>query len=144
MWELKAKYRRKGLDNDVGKSWDRNVNSNRRMGLILKVNINHHLLYITTNTVFTYQQSTMVSNSGRSIIDLTLTCGLKNIKVVFETIIDQQANKWTELIVDSATSLFVVLTEISNKMAKGWWNKNIKAARKEIKSESAARVCEKL
>ena len=52
------------------------------MGLILEDIINRHGLYITTNTDFTYQQSTMVSKSGKSTIDLTLTCGLQNIKVV--------------------------------------------------------------
>ena len=121
----------------------------------------------------------MVSNSGKSTIDLTLTHSLKNIKVVtkyftltetrykaieilieqepsckpnpkFKTInpdwekweqflqapledystnfrleisekvIDQQANKLTELIVDSATSFFG-MTETLNKRAKGWW-----------------------
>ena len=51
------------------------------MGLILE-DINRHSLYITENTDFTYQQSTMVSNSGKSTIDLTLTRGLKNVKVV--------------------------------------------------------------
>ena len=40
--------------------------------------------------------------------------------------------KLTELIVGSATSFFG-LTGISNKRAKGWWNRNIKAARKETK-----------
>ena len=161
------------------------------MGLILDDIINQHGLYITTNTDFTYQQSTMVRNSGKSTIDLTLTHGIKNIKVVrkdftfiktkhkaieilieqepsfkpnpkfrtkngdwekwkqflqapledystnfpleiSEKVIDQQANKLTELIVGSATSFFG-LTEISNKRAKGWWSNNIKAARKEMK-----------
>ena len=160
------------------------------MGLILE-DINRHSLYITENTDFTYQQSTMVSNSGKSTIDLTLTRGLKNIKVVTkdfiliktrhkaiemlieqepsfkpnhkfrtknadwekwkqflqaplegystnvhlgisEKVIDQQANKLTELIVGSATRFFG-LTEISNKRANVWWNNNIKAARKEMK-----------
>ena len=41
------------------------------MGLILEDIINQHGLYITTNTDFTYQQSTKVSNSGKSTIDLT-------------------------------------------------------------------------
>ena len=50
------------------------------MGLILEDIINQHGLYITTNTEFTYQQSTKVSNSGKSTIDLTHR--LKNIKVV--------------------------------------------------------------
>ena len=52
------------------------------MGLIPEDIVNRHDLYITTNTDFTYTQSTMVSNSGKSTIDLTLTRGLKNIKVV--------------------------------------------------------------
>ena len=51
---------------------------------------------------------------------------------ISEKVIDQQANKLTELIVGSATSFFG-LTEISNKRAKGWWSNNIKAARKEMK-----------
>ena len=38
----------------------------------------------------------------------------------------------TELIVGSRTNFFG-LTKISNKRAKGWWNKTIEAARKEIK-----------
>ena len=43
------------------------------MGLILQDIINRHGLSITTNTDFTYQHSAMVSNSGKSTIDLTLT-----------------------------------------------------------------------
>ena len=156
------------------------------MGLILENIINQHGLYITTNTDFTYQQSTKVSNSDKSTIDLTHR--LKNIKVVYnkkqgtrllkswlsrnphssqiqsseqknadlkkwkqflqvpledystnfpleisEKVIDQQAQKLTDLIVGSATSVFG-LTEISNKRVKGWRNNNIKAARKEMKS----------
>ena len=59
--------------NSRNKIWDRNTNHNSRMGLILEDIINQHGLYITTNTDFTYQQSTMVSNSGKSTIGLTLT-----------------------------------------------------------------------
>ena len=44
---------------------------------------------------------------------------------ISEKVIDQQANKLTDLIVGSATSFFG-LTEISNKRGKGWWNNNIK------------------
>ena len=51
---------------------------------------------------------------------------------ISEKIIDQQVDKLTELIVNSATS-FLGLTEISDKRTKGWWNNNIKAARKEMK-----------
>ena len=58
-----------------------NANNNSRTSLILEGIINCDGLYMATNTDFTYQQSTMVSNSGRSTIDLTLTHGLKNIKV---------------------------------------------------------------
>ena len=67
--------------NSRNKMWDRNTNNNR-MGLLLDDIINQHGLYIKTNTGFTYQQSTMVSNSDKSTIDLTLTRGLKNVKVV--------------------------------------------------------------
>ena len=50
---------------------------------------------------------------------------------ISENVIDQQTSKLTELIVGSATSFFGP-TEIS-KRTKGWWNNNIKAARKETK-----------
>ena len=66
----------------IGDFNSRNTNNNSRMGLLLEDIINRHGLYIKTNTGFTYQQSTMVSNSGKSTIDLTLTRGLKNVKVV--------------------------------------------------------------
>ena len=52
------------------------------MGLILEDIINQHGLYMETNTGFTYQQHKMLSNSGRSSVDLTLTRGFKNIKLV--------------------------------------------------------------
>ena len=52
------------------------------MGPILEEIINRHGLYITINAHFTYQQSAMVSNIGKSTIELILTRGLKNMKVV--------------------------------------------------------------
>ena len=69
-------------DFNRNKVWDRSTSNDSRMGLILEDIINQHGLNITTNTDFTYQQSTMVSNSGKSTVELTLNCGLKNIKVV--------------------------------------------------------------
>ena len=51
---------------------------------------------------------------------------------ISEKVIDQQANKLTDLIVGSATSFFG-FTETSNKKARGWWNNSLKAARKEMK-----------
>ena len=71
-----------GNFNSRNKTWDRNANNNSRMGRILEDIINRHGLYITTNTDCTYQQSAMVCNIGKSTIDLTLTRGLKNIKIV--------------------------------------------------------------
>ena len=68
--------------NSRNKIWERNANNNRRIGLILEDIINRVGLYITTNADLTYQQSTMVTNSGKRTIDLTVTSGLKNIKVV--------------------------------------------------------------
>ena len=66
--------------NSRNKIWDRNPSNNSRMVLVLEDISNQHGLYITTNTDFTYQQSAMVSNSGKTTIQLTLTRGLKNIK----------------------------------------------------------------
>ena len=57
---------------------------------------------------------------------------------ISEEVIDQQANKLTDLTVGSATSFFG-LTEISHRRAKGWWNNNIKAARKEMKESVTVR-----
>ena len=54
--------------NSRNKIWDRNANNNSSMGLILEDIINQHGLYIKANTDFTYQQPTMVSNSGKSTI----------------------------------------------------------------------------
>ena len=51
---------------------------------------------------------------------------------ISEKVIEQQANKLTELILGSAKS-FTGLTEISNKRGKGWWNNKIIAARKGMK-----------
>ena len=70
--------------NSRNKIWDRNANNNSRMGLILEDIINLHGLCIATNTDFTYQQRTMVRNSGKSTIDFTLTRALKNIKLVMK------------------------------------------------------------
>ena len=71
------------------------------MGLILEDIINQHGLYIKTNTGFTYQQYTMLSNSGKSSVDLTLTRGLKNIKLVTKdfTLIKTR-HKATEILID--------------------------------------------
>ena len=52
--------------NSRNKTWDRNANNNSRMGLILEDIINRHRLYITANTDFTYQQSTMVSTVAKA------------------------------------------------------------------------------
>ena len=54
--------------------------NNSKMGLILEDIITSQGLYITTNTDFTYQQSTMVNRSGKRTIDLKINCSLKNIK----------------------------------------------------------------
>ena len=75
------------------------------MGLILEDIINQHGLYITTNTDFTYQQSTMVSNSGKSTIDLTLNCDLKNIKVVTKDFtLTKTRHKAIEILIDQEPS----------------------------------------
>ena len=47
-------------------------------------------------------------------------------------ILDQQVEILTMLIQTSATDFFG-LTEASNKKSKGWWNSDIKAARKKVK-----------
>ena len=75
------------------------------MGLILEDIINQHGLYITTNTDFTYQQSTMVSNSGKGTIGLNLNRDLKNIRVVIKdfTLIKTR-HKAIEILIDQEPS----------------------------------------
>ena len=68
--------------NSRNKKWDTNANNISKVCLICEDIINRHGLYIATNTDFTYQQLTMVSSSGKNTINVTLTRGLKNIKVV--------------------------------------------------------------
>ena len=77
------------------------------MGLILEDIINQHGLYITTNTDFTYQQSTKVSNSGKSTIDLTHR--LKNIKVVTK---NKAQGYWNP---DWAGTLIQAKSKVQNK-----------------------------
>ena len=55
-----------GEFNSRNKIWDRNANNNSRMVFILEDIINLHGLYIATNTDLTYQQRTMVRNSGKA------------------------------------------------------------------------------
>ena len=61
----------------------------------------------------------------------------KNCKFLSTTnkkkLIDEQACLLTEIIAESAASFFGMST-ISTKESKGWWNKNIKIARNEVKA----------
>ena len=67
--------------------------------------INCHDLYIATSTDFTYQQSTIVSNSGKITIDLTLTHGLKNTKVVTKDLTLMKArHKVIEILIEQESS----------------------------------------
>ena len=88
-------------------------NQNSRLGLIFEDIINHHGLHIIANTGFTYHQSTIVSDSGKSTIDLTLTCGLKNIKLEknefdlqFKNEIEEKINSVLELNQTSSSEIF--------------------------------------
>ena len=51
------------------------------MGKLLEDIINRHNLFIATDADSTYQQSVSINNSGKSTNDLTLTCGLANVKI---------------------------------------------------------------
>ena len=51
------------------------------MGKLLQDIISRHNLFIARDADFTYQQSASINNSGKSTIDLTLTCGLANVKI---------------------------------------------------------------
>ena len=91
--------------NSRNEIWNRNADNNIGMGLILEDIINRHGLYITTNTGFTSQKSTMVNNSGKSTIDLTLTRGLKNIKVVTKDItLIKTKHKAIEILIEQEPS----------------------------------------
>ena len=51
------------------------------MGKLLEYIINRHNLFLATDADFTYQQSASINKSGKSTDDLTLTCGLANVKI---------------------------------------------------------------
>ena len=70
------------------------------MGLILEKIINRHGFYIITTTDITYQQSVMASKSGKSTIDLTLTRGLKNIKVVKKCYLNKTSHKAIKVLIE--------------------------------------------
>ena len=52
---------------------------------------------------------------------------------VSRNIIDEQANLFVNIITESAFSFFGV-TEKSKQESKGWWNKDIKKARNDLKN----------
>ena len=69
-----------------------------------------------------------------SIWERILDTKLKNFQDSFTTninpdIIDAQTSALTNIIIDSATDFFGN-TETSKKISKGWWNTDIKNARK--------------
>ena len=81
-------------------------------------------------------------NADWSIWERILDTKLKNFQDSFQTninpdIIDAQTSTLTNIIIDSTTDFFGN-TETSKKIiSKGWWNTDIKNARKTIKMRSA-------
>ena len=77
-------------------------------------------------------------NADWSIWERILDTKLKNFQDFFSTIInpdiiDAQTSALTNIIIDSATDFFGN-TETSKKISKGWWNTDIKNARKTVKN----------
>ena len=93
-----------GTLNSKKKIQDRSASNNSRMGLILEEIINRHGFYIITTTDITYQQSVMASKSGKSTIDLTLTRGLKNIKVVKKCYLNKTSHKAIKVLIEQEPS----------------------------------------
>ena len=108
--------------NRRNKLWDRNANNNSRMGLILEDILNYHGFYVTTNTDFTYQQSTMVSNSGKNTADLTLTCGLKNKVVTKDFTLIKTRHKAFEMLIEQEPS-FKLNPKFKTKKKNANWEK---------------------
>ena len=67
-----------GYFNSCSNTWDKNIQQNNKMGKTLEDIINRHGLNIATDAPYTFKRR---DNSGKSTIDLTLTRGLKNVKV---------------------------------------------------------------
>ena len=64
--------------NSCSNTWDKNIRQSNKMGKTLEDIINRHGLNIATDAPYTFKRR---DNSGKSTIDLTLTRGLKNVKV---------------------------------------------------------------
>ena len=59
-------------------TWDKNIRQSNKMGKTVEGILNRHGLNIATDAPYAFKQC---DNSGKSTIDLSLTRGLKNIKV---------------------------------------------------------------
>ena len=64
--------------NSRSNNWDKNIRQSNKMDKTFEDIINRHGLNIATDAPYTFKR---LDNSGRNTIDLTLTRGLKNIKV---------------------------------------------------------------
>ena len=64
--------------NSCSNTWDKNIRQSNKMGRTLEDIINRHGLNIATDAPYTFKRH---DNSGKSTIDLTLSRGLKNVKV---------------------------------------------------------------
>ena len=64
--------------NSRSNTWDKYFRQSNKMGKTLEDIINRHGLNIATDAPYTFKRR---DNSGKSTIDLTLTRGLKNVKV---------------------------------------------------------------
>ena len=59
-------------------TWDKNILQSNKMGKTVEGIINRHGLNIATDVPYAFKRR---DNSGKSTIDLSLTRGLKNVKV---------------------------------------------------------------
>ena len=64
--------------NSCSNTWDKNIRQSNKMGKTLEDIINRHGLNVAADAPYTFKRC---DNSGKCTIDLTLTRGLKNLKV---------------------------------------------------------------
>ena len=61
--------------------WNKYIDQNKKISIALEELIQRHGLYAATDLDYTYQHSPNCRNSGKSTIDLTLSCGINNLTV---------------------------------------------------------------
>ena len=82
--------------------WDKHINQNNKISIALEQLIQRYGLYVATDLDHTYQHPPNCHNTGKSTIDLTLSCGINNLTVKTRGIKNVKArHKATEIDIEN-------------------------------------------